>query len=86
LFAGKGFKCVMLNLIFQNPPFRGSIQKTPSRTTDDDFLAKPSSVAILDALVRGLSIRATAIAVGVSPATVQKVKAASSEKDTQQTF
>jgi hypothetical protein len=54
-----------------------------SRTTDDDFLAKPSSVTILDALARGLSIRATATAVGVSPATVQKVKAASSEKDTQ---
>ena len=30
-----------------------------------------------------LSIRATAVAVGVLPATVQKVKAASSEKDTQ---
>ncbi|WP_051039051.1 hypothetical protein [Chamaesiphon minutus] len=57
-----------------------------STTTDDDFLAKPSSIAILDALARGLSIRATAVAVGVSPATVQKVKAASSEKDTQQSF
>ncbi len=54
-----------------------------SKTTDDNFLAKPSSVAILNALAQGLSIRATAVAVGVSPATVQKVKAASSEKDTQ---
>ena len=35
-----------------------------STTTDDDFLAKPSSVEILDALARGLSIRATAVAVG----------------------
>jgi DNA-binding NarL/FixJ family response regulator len=57
-----------------------------STTTDDDFLAKPSSVAILDALAEGLSIRATAKAVGVSPATVQKVKAASNEQDIQQTF
>ncbi|WP_373539882.1 hypothetical protein [Chamaesiphon sp.] len=57
-----------------------------STITDDDFLAKPSSVAILDAFARGLSIRATALAVGVSPATVQKVKAASSEKHTQHPF
>jgi DNA-binding NarL/FixJ family response regulator len=54
-----------------------------STTTDDDFLAKPSSIAIIGALARGLSIRATAREVGVSSATVQKVKAASSEKDTQ---
>ncbi|AFY92955.1 GIY-YIG nuclease family protein [Chamaesiphon minutus] len=57
-----------------------------SMTTDDDFLAKPSSVEILDALARGLSIRATAKEVGVSPATVQKVKAASSEKYIQSAF
>jgi DNA-binding NarL/FixJ family response regulator len=56
--------------------------KTLRIATDDGLARKSSSVAILDALARGLSIRATAIAVGVSPATVKKVKAASSEKDT----
>ena len=29
MFAGNGFKHVVLNLIFQNPPFRGLIQITP---------------------------------------------------------
>ena len=59
----------------------GHVGRSPgSTTTDDDFLAKPSSIAIVDALARGLSIRATAKEVGVSPATVQKVKAASSER------
>jgi hypothetical protein len=54
-----------------------------STTTDDDFLAKPSSVAIVGALARGMSIRAAAKAVGTSPATVQKVKAAVSERHIQ---
>jgi hypothetical protein len=40
------------------------------------FLNKPSSIAVIAALDRGLSVRSAAFSVGVSPNTVQKVKAA----------
>jgi hypothetical protein len=42
----------------------------------EQFLHKPSSIAIIAALDRGLSVRSAAFSVGVSPNTVQKVKAA----------
>ena len=42
----------------------------------EQFLHKPSSIAIIAALDRGLSVRSVAFSVGVSPNTVQKVKAA----------
>jgi hypothetical protein len=45
----------------------------------EQFLTKPSSIAIVEALDSGLSVRATAQSVGVSPNTVQKVKAARSK-------
>jgi Competence protein CoiA-like family len=45
----------------------------------EQFLTKPSSIAIIEALDSGLSVRATAQSVGVSPNTVQKVKAARSK-------
>jgi hypothetical protein len=40
------------------------------------FLNKPSSIAVIAALERGLSVRSVAHSVGVSTTTVQKVKAA----------
>lgn len=42
----------------------------------EQFLHKQSSIAIIAALDRGLSVREAAHSVGVSPNTVQKVKAA----------
>jgi hypothetical protein len=42
----------------------------------EQFLHKPSSIAVIAALDRGLSVRSAAFSVGVSPNTVQKVKAA----------
>jgi uncharacterized DUF497 family protein len=36
LFTGKGFKGKRLNLIFQNPPFRGLIQITPDPFPDEE--------------------------------------------------
>jgi hypothetical protein len=44
----------------------------------EQFLNKPSSIAIIEALDSGLSVRAVAQSAGVSPNTVQKVKAARS--------
>jgi T5orf172 domain len=42
----------------------------------EQFLNKPSSIAVIAALDRGLSVREAAHSVGVSTTTVQKVKAA----------
>ena len=42
------------------------------------FLNKLSSIAVIATLERGLSIRAAAHSTGISPNTVQKVKAARS--------
>jgi hypothetical protein len=42
----------------------------------EQFLNKPSSIAIIAALDRDLSVREAAHSVGVSTTTVQKVKAA----------
>jgi hypothetical protein len=47
-----------------------------SSDSREQFLHKPSSIAIIAALDRGLSVRSAAFSVGVSPNTVQKVKAA----------
>jgi hypothetical protein len=47
-----------------------------SSDSREQFLQKPSSIAIIAALDRGLSVREAAHSVGVSPNTVQKVKAA----------
>jgi hypothetical protein len=45
-----------------------------SGDSSEQFLNKPSSLAIIAALDRGLSVREAAHLVGVSPNTVQKVK------------
>ena len=47
-----------------------------SKATAEEFLAKPTSVEVVTALDRGLSVRIAARAAGVSPNTVAKVKAA----------
>jgi DNA invertase Pin-like site-specific DNA recombinase len=47
-----------------------------SGDSGEQFLHKPSSIAIIAALDRGLSVREAAHLVGVSTTTVQKVKAA----------
>jgi hypothetical protein len=51
---------------------------TGSNDSIEQFLIKPSSIAIIDARERGLSVRAAAQSAGVSPNTVQKVKVARS--------
>jgi T5orf172 domain len=51
---------------------------TGSNDSIEQFLNKPSSMAIIEALERGLSVRAAAQSAGVSPNTVQKVKVARS--------
>ena len=47
-----------------------------SGDSSEQFLHKPSSIAVIAALDRGLSVRSAAFSVGVSTTTVQKVKAA----------
>jgi hypothetical protein len=47
-----------------------------SSDSSEQFLNKPSSIAVIAVLDRGLSIRSAAFSVGVSPNIVQKVKAA----------
>jgi hypothetical protein len=68
-------------------PFTSTILDIVSFASGITFVAShcPATIAIVDVRDRGLSIRATAKVVG-APATVQKVKAASSEKDTQHAF
>ena len=51
-----------------------SIGRPVGIETTEDFLAKPSSQAIIAALADGASIRAVAKMTGTSAATVQKVK------------
>lgn len=51
---------------------------TGSNDSSEQFLNKPSSIAVIAALERGLSVRAAAQSAGVSPNTVQKVKVARS--------
>jgi transposase len=46
----------------------------------EQFLHKPSSIAVIAALERGLSVRSVAHSVGVSTTTVQKVKAAHADE------